>query len=283
MPTKFHSLRWIAALIGTLLPLSSYAVSMSLDNLNLDDYNSLVKEFSANSQYSTVTPASSLGGLWGFEFGITGGLTKAPDTQALVLRNDASTSFKSLYHAGAVARLGLPYGITAEALYLPKITISSVTLKRWGLAAQWTLTDSVLENLPFNLATKLFITKTTLNYSQTINNASTANVPVTANLSFDDTLWGLQAIASYKILVFEPYLGLGWTSAKGELAVDASGTATIFNQSVFGSAAKSATSKPTSSQILAGLDIRLAFFSLGAEYERAFAKNSYTGRLSFRF
>jgi hypothetical protein len=173
--------------------------------------------------------------------------------------------------------------LSPVSLYIPKITISSVKVGRWGLAGQWTLSESVFDELPFNLAAKFFLTKTTLNYSQTINNSSTANIPVAANLSFDDTLWGLQVIGSYKILVFEPYLGFGWTSAKGVLNVDASGSTTILNQAVFGSAAKSATSTPTSTQIILGTDFRLAFFSLGAEYKRAFSKDNYVGRLSFRF
>jgi len=279
MRTSFPKLQWIAAL--ALLSTTSQAADLSLDNINLADYEALVKEFSANSQYSSVTPASSLGGLWGFEFGVTGGVTKAPDVQALVKRNNASTSFKpELYHVGALARLGLPMGFTLEGLYFPKKTISSVSLNRWGVAAQWTLTDAVLEDFPFHLAVKGYATKTQLKYSQVITSV-TPNV--NANIGFDNTLWGIQALASYSFFVFEPYVGIGWMKAKGLLSVDAAGSATILNQTVFGAAAKSATSSPSSAQLLAGLDIRLAFFSLGAEYERAFDKNSYTGRVSFRF
>ena len=111
-------LRWTAVL-GILLPLSSHADTFNFDNINLGDFDALVNEFSANSQYTTVTPPSSLGGLWGFELGVTGGMTKAPDTLALVKRSSPATTLKdNLYHAGAVLRLGLPFGITAEALLL---------------------------------------------------------------------------------------------------------------------------------------------------------------------
>ena len=278
------SLRWIAAAMGTLLPLGAAAETFNLNNLDLGDFNALLNEFNANAQYSTVTPASSLGGLGGFELGVVGGMTKAPDTLALVKKNAPTTTLKDeLYHAGALARLGLPYGVTGELLYIPKITVSSAHLKRWGLGAQWTLTDSVLDELPLNIAVKGYYTKTTLDYSQNIQNSSTANIPVAATIALDSSLWGLMALASYKILVFEPYVGFGWSKAKGTLNVDAAGSATIFNTTVFASGTKSYDSSPTSMQYFAGLDIRLAFFSLGAEYLRGFGKNSYNGRVSFRF
>jgi|GEM_PF-849254 len=281
MRTSFPKLRWIAAM--ALVSAPAFAADLSLDNINLADYEALVQEFSANSQYSSVTPASSLGGLWGFEFGVVGGMTKAPDLLALVKRNNAGANFKDeLYHVGGLARLGLPFGFTAEALYFPKTTISSIKIGRWGGAAQWTLTDAILEDFPIELAIKGYVTKTTLQYSQTVNNASTANVPVNAVVGFDNTLYGFQVIASYKLFIFEPYVGLGWMKAKGDLNVDASGNTTILNIGAFGSS-KSASSKPSSAQVLLGTDLRLAFFSLGAEYERAFKKNSYTGRVSFRF
>jgi hypothetical protein len=276
-------LRWTAVL-GILLPGISRADTFTFNNINLSDFNALVNEFSANSQYTTVTPPSSLGGLWGFEFGVIGGINKAPDTLALVQRSSPNTTLKdNLYHAGVIARVGLPYGLTGEALYIPKTTISSAKIGRWGIGAQWTLTDSILDELPVNIAVKGYYTKTTLSYGQVIQNASTANIPINANINFDDSLYGLQALVGYKILVLEPYLGLGWTKAKGKLAVDASGTATILDTSVFGSGAQSTDASPTSSQFLAGVDFRLGFFSLGAEYEYAFKKSGYTGRLSFRF
>ncbi len=279
MRTPFTKLRWIAAL-AVLSTTPAFAADLDLNNINLADYEAVVKEFSSNSQYTTVTPASSLGGLWGFEFGVTGGISDAKDTEALVKRNNASTNFKpNFYHAGALARLGLPMGFTLEGLYIPKTTISSVKMGRWGLGVQWTLTDVVLEDFPVNVAVKGYYTKTTLNYGQTINNATTSNIAVPATIDLDNSLYGFQTLVSYKIFILEPYVGLGWTKAKGVLTVDA----TVATAALSANLGRSATSTPSSAQLLAGLDLRLAFFSLGAEWERAFSKNSYTGRVSFRF
>lgn len=277
MRISFLNPRWIAAmaLLSAMAPATSFA-DFSIPNLALSDFDTLVNEFSANSQYTSVTPASSLGGLGGFEIGAIGGITKAPDTLALVKRNDPSTSFKDMLpHAGVLLRVGLPYGLTAEAQYLPKVKAQNLSTSRWAIAAQWTLTDNLLENLPVNIAAKGYYTRTTLNYSQTVSGVPTS-------VDFKNSLWGVQALVSYKILVFEPYAGIGYTSANGTLGVSAAVPVALI-AFLPGGSSQSATSKPTSVQFLAGTDISLAFFSLGAEYERAFGKNSYTGRVSFRF
>jgi hypothetical protein len=286
MSFRFLSLRRIAALavIGASTIQSANAADLSLDNINLADYDALVKEFSANSMYSTVTPASSLGGLWGFELGALAHMTIADDTLALVKRNNASTSFQNkLYHAGALLRVGLPYGFTGELVYLPKLKFGGVSVGRWGIGAQWTITDAILEDFPVNLAVKGYYTKTTLTYSQTVNNASTSGAAVTANIGLDNSLWGVMALLSYKIFILEPYVGIGYVKAKGTLNVDAAGSVTILNTTFFGANAKSAQSSPSSAQFQIGSDLRLAFFTLGAEYAKVFDKNTYTARLGFRF
>lgn len=285
MKSKFRALQWMAVFAGIATPLASHAATFNLSNIDTSQFDRLVNEFSSNSVYSSVAPASSLGGLGSFEFGLVGGVTKAPDTLAVVKQSDPSTALKdNLYHAGGLVRVGLPYAFTLEGLLLPKIKISEAKFSRWAIAAQWTATDEMLTGLPLNLAAKFFYTKTTLNYSQAVTTTvNGTSVPATADIAFDNGLWGLQALASYKLWMLEPYLNVGYVKAKGTLNVDVAGNYTIFNTAFFGSGTKSATSRPDSFLFQLGTDFRLAFFSLGAEYQSAFSKNSYTGRLSFRF
>jgi hypothetical protein len=136
---------------------------------------------------------------------------------------------------------------------------------------QWTFSDILMEDFFLDMAVKGFLTKTTLNYNQTISG-------VNATIDFSDDLLGAQFLVSKKLMVFEPYVGLGFVKAKGDITVTAS--APVF---FFANQATSASSKPTSSQLLAGLDVRLLFLSLGVEYEKAFGSHGVTGRLSFRF
>jgi hypothetical protein len=289
MRTK--NLGWIAVAAAAAMLSPGARADFSFSNINLSDYNTLIKEFSADSLYSSVTPASSLGGLGGFELGVVALTMNAPDTQALIQRDSPSTNFNGkLYNGGGLARVGLPFGLTGELMYVPKIKAGNAKIGRWGIAAQWTATDSVLEDLPFNLAAKAYYTKTSLAYTQNISNSSTGGISVPANLSLDDKIWGVEALASYKIAVIEPYAGVGYVKAKGTLTVDAAGNATIFDPSLAAllgitstSFVKSLDSSPSSMVLKAGLDLRLAFFTLGAEYANAFNKNALMGRVSFRF
>src|SRR5690606_11967796 len=104
---------------------------------------------------------------------------------------------------------------------------------------------------------------------------------VPGTITFDDEIYGFQTLISKKFFVFEPYAGLGWASSKATVAVNANVPATIFSPAF--SQGSSATADPSSFQLLAGLDVRLAFFSLGREYQKSFGTSSLTGRLSFRF
>jgi len=272
------SLRWIAVL--ALTPMAALAETPSLNNLTLGDYDKVVRELSGNFSYSTVTPASSLGGLWGFEFGVVGGVTKTPEIKAIVNRSSASYKEDKFPHGGLLLRVGAPLGLTGEIVAFPERKISKLEISQYSGAAMWTITDVFLTDWPVNLAVKGFYSKTGLNYTQSLNNASTGNVAVNASLDFENTLYGGQLLVSKKLLVFEPYLGLGYIRSKGKFTVSA---ATAPNASILLSGGKSAVSEPNSSQLLAGLDVKLFFFTLGAEYQKAFSTSTYNGRVSFRF
>lgn len=260
--------------------MAAFAETPSLNNLTLGDYDKVVRELSGNFSYSTVTPASSLGGLWGFEFGVVGGVTKTPEIKGIVNRSSASYKEDKFPHGGLLLRVGAPLGLTGEIVAFPERKISDLEISQYSGAAMWTITDVFFTDWPVNVATKAFFSKTGLAYSQTINNSTTGNVAVNATLDFDNTLYGGQLLVSKKLLVFEPYVGLGYIRSKGEFTVSA---ATAPTASIFLTGARSAVSEPNSAQLLAGLDIKLLFFSLGAEYQKVFGTSTYNGRVSFRF
>jgi len=275
-----RSLRWIAVLAAALVPGFAQADVPSLNNITGADYEKIVKELSANFAYSSLTPASSLGGLWGFELGVVGGVTKTPEILALVRRTSASYKEDKFPHAAALLRVGAPLGLTGELMILPSITVSDLKLSQYSGAAMWTITDVFFEDLPVTLAVKGYYSKTKLEYTQCLNNSSTGNQNVDAKITFDDTMLGGQFLVSRKFLVFEPYVGVGFVKADGDLAVTA---ATAPGATIFLSGGNSASANPSSAQLLAGLDIRLLFISLGAEYSRSFGTSSMAGRFSFRF
>lgn len=267
----------------------SHAAVPTFKNVTEGDLDNIVKELSADFNYTTVTPASTLGKIWGLEFGVVAGYTKTPQILALVKSVDSATALTEKFpHAALIGRVGLPYAFTLESAFIPAKTISDVTFQTLGGAVMWTPTEMFMEDLPFTVAAKGYYTRTKISYTQNLTDTSSG---VTSNVSstieFKDRIWGMQAIISKKILVFEPFAGAGFVSSNGELSVNASGNATIFANGfsgvVTGGASKSASSKPTSTQLFAGLDIKLLFLSLGAEAQRSFGTSSYTGRVSFRF
>lgn len=286
MRTSFRNLQRIAVLTAALLPAFANAETPTLSNITAGDFDKIVEEFSANFNYTSVTPASSLGGLWGFEIGVVGGMTKAPELYRLVKNADPNTKFKDkLPHGGALLRVGLPLGLTAEAVIFPNTTISRLKMKQYGGAVQWTVTDVFFTDLPVTIAAKGYYTQTGLEYSQNVTERTT-NTTVAATIDFEDSIYGAQAFVSKKFLVFEPYLGFGFAKANGELDVRANITSIAPQFAIFAAGfgnGRSASSNPSTSVLTAGLDVKLLFIALGAEFQRSFGKSSYTGRLSFRF
>lgn len=285
MFSSFRSLQWIAVLAALVSTSSAKAADIAFTNLSLSDFDSVVKELSGNFAYSSITPASSLGRTWGFEFGAVAGSTKSPQIANFVKAANSSSKFKRLYHADILGRLTVPFGITAEAMFIPKITVSDASMKQFGGAVMWTITDLFFTDWPVTIATKGYLTKTNLGFSQnitgTVSGVSTPNVPAT--IDYDSTVLGAQLLVSKKLFVFEPYVGIGYAKAQGTLSINTVATTTNFFNFTIPSLSAGVTSKPTSTQFLAGADLQLLFLSLGAEYQRVFGTTSYTGRLSFRF
>lgn len=279
--------RWIAAFLGAAFSSGALAADApTFTNLSQSDYNAIVKELSGNFSYSSVTPASSLGGLGGFEFGLVGGITKDPNLKQIVTNASPSTNLPNyMPHAGLLGRVGLPYGLTAEGVVFPSRTISNTSLQEVGGAVMWTATDAWLDELPFNLSAKFSYEHAKLGFTQNAT-AQGLNQTVPVNVAYTDNEWAVQLLASKKFLIFEPYVGAGYLHSKGTLDLATNGfTVDILN---LGSASVDGTnnhaeSTPTTFQYLAGIDIRLAFFTLGAEYQNSFGAKTYTGRLSFRF
>jgi hypothetical protein len=269
-------------LAAALSPALSHADEIKLVDLTGAETDNVIRELSANFAYSSQTPASSLGGLWGFELGLVGGITKTPEIRDLV-RSRADANFKQdkFPHAGVLGRVGAPFGLTGEVVILPKIKASDVELSQYGGAVQWTVTDVFFKNLPVNVAVKGYVSKTSLSFKQVVRNANVPASTVNGKISFDNTNLGGQLLVSKRLSVFEPYVGVGFSKANGELSVTTDDI--NFMGTIFTTGATRAKSKPSSAQLMAGLDVRLLFISLGAEYQRSFGTDSLSGRLSFRF
>jgi hypothetical protein len=276
---KRHFLRSlpISLLLCVFFPTAAFA-AFSFPQLSQENLDSIERDFAATTTMHNVLPPSSMGSIFGFELGVVGGLTQSPGINQQVQRVSPSTNAGTIPHAGLVAAVTVPGGITVEGMYLPKLTAAEFSYQQYALALKWTMTDGLFL-LPINLAARGFYSKSMLEFSQTLTDpVSTFQVPV--NGTNDTAVTGVQLFLSPKLIpIIEPYAGVGLLSANGTLTTSGPTAATLFSFT----SNTSASSGSRSTQIFAGVDVRLLLIGLGLEWSRAFDTDSYTAKFSFKF
>lgn len=249
----------------------SFAQSIPLQGLDKDEFGRLVGDFSAVTAHSSVSGASPLGSIFGFEVGVVGGVANTPEVNKLVHDADPNAAaVNRLPNATALGVLTVPLGITVEAGLLPKIGSNDFKFGNFSLAAKWTFSE--LLELPLNLAVKAQFTKTQLEFKSTTSGVDT-------KFNFDNTITGLTLLASKDLGLIEPYAGLGILNADGKLSV--TGSSTVFDPSLTQS--QSATAKKSGTTFLAGVELKLLVVKFGVEYASLFKTSRYLGKVSFYF
>lgn len=239
----------------------------SFTSITDTDFNDIAKEMSANFTHNSMIGASKLGTVFGFQFGFTGAQTSSPKTNDIVKRN-AGSELPSLYNAGLIAAVGVPYGISAEAVILPKLGSSGADLSSSSYALKVNVNDW-LPILPVNLALRGVYSTAKFSFSQVISG-------LTATVENKTTVSGVQLLVSPMMPIFEPYFGIGTLSGSNELSVTGT-TGTVFDPTFSNS--QSEKKNVSSSQIILGGELSLALFKMGLEYSQAFGTN----RVGFKF
>lgn len=260
-----------ASILFGLFLLSNWAVAQSLplQNLTQDDFDKVVGEFTANSMHSSISGASSLGKIFGFEFALAGGATNTPEIHKIIQRSDATAKADRLPHASLLAAVSAPMGFTLEASFVPKVGNDSFKYGITNLALKWTMTDTVFD-WPFAAALKGIYSSNAIEISESIS-----SVPTT--LKYKGKAYGLVGLISKDLYLVEPYLGLGLLKSNGSM--DVSGSSSVFSFT----SSQSASSSGSSSLVMAGLELKLLIFKLGVEYARAFGTSAINGKLAFYF
>ncbi|HEX4924023.1 MAG TPA: DUF6588 family protein, partial [Bdellovibrionales bacterium] len=248
------------------------------DQINQSDLDAITKEITANFAHSTVTGASSLGDVWGVELSLIGGMTKTPEIERRVKEVDPQTTVSSLPDVVLAAQVSVPYGITGELAFFPAVGSESFRFSNLGLGVKWTLTQGLLE-LPLDIAVKVNYTTTNLSFTQTINNASTGNVPVDSKVESKTNTLGYGVFVSKELALIEPYAGLTFLNAKSDLSV--SGTGTIFDTTYTNG--QSGSSSPSGTMFTLGVDLSLAIIKIGAEFNSVLGTQRYLGKLALSF
>ena len=277
MKLALRQLLSVATLVvGFLLGQPAHAASPQFANVSQGDFDNIVRELSANGMFHSVTPASSMGSILGLEVGVIAGVTRTPEIDRLV-RNAGGSKMDKFPHAGLLGVISTPVGFTGEVVFIPKLAAEGVDYSSAGAAIKWVPTDKALPLFPLNVAIRAFYTQNTVSYSQTVTDTQTAAVSQ-SDVDFTGKIMGAQLLLSPKLIpILEPYIGIGTIKADGRMSM--TGSSTFFNFTT----ARTAKSSATTTQLLAGLDIRLLLLGIGFEYSNAFKTETMTAKLSFKF
>jgi len=267
-------------ILGCFLLSSSYnyAENIELDNLSQSDVDSISEEFSANFVHTTVSGASTMGSIFGFEVGIIGRATDTPKIGALVKEQSPNTDIGSIYDAGIMAQVSVPFGITGELVFLPEIDLGEFKAKKQSIGLKWTITDGLLV-LPFNLAVRAHYSSADFSYADVINNSSTGNINVNSEIGIETSSFGAHVTASLDLMVVEPYAGMGFVSSDTDINVNAAGSASIFSYT----AAQSASSSSSGLHYFVGAQANLLLFKFAAEYSNVYGVDRVTGKFALGF
>jgi len=248
------------------------AQDLTLQNLTEDDFKRIAKDFNAVFNHTSVSGASSLGNIFGFEVGLVAGMTNTKRIDALA-DTGSGTDQKAdkIPHGEILGVLTVPLGITVEGGFIPKVGNDDFKFNTFTAAVKWTPTDTLLE-WPLSVALKAHITKTNAEFNQTIQTVDT-------NFKYDNTITALTLLASKNFVLVEPYVGFSYMSAKGEMSV--SGSSAVFDPNF--TTGTSASADTTSTGFLLGAELKLLIFKVGAEYASLFGTSRYTAKLSFFF
>jgi len=248
----------------SFLSLSALAGGPQFSGLTKSDVENVAREFSANFAHTGVS-APETDGLWGVEIGVLAGSTATPDLADVVESSGGSASdVENLYHAGAMARVHIPFDIFAEVNLLPEQELTDITVKNTSYEVGWNA--GRFFGLPLDLAFGYNMAKSDFTFDQT--------TPVsTVDLSSQTRIMWVGL--SKSILIFTPYVKVGSVSAETDL--EATGDVLGYNLTEKDSVTNSG------SYLALGANIQLAFLKLGAEYSRIMDVSRSSAKLSFDF
>lgn len=260
-------MRTLLSIVLMLLTFNAYA-DFKLKDIDKADFKGISEEFAANFMHTSVSPASSLGNIWGVEVGFIAGITEAPKVGNLVKEQDSSENIDKLPHAGILAIATIPLGITGEMTFIPEQSSDNFKFETKSLAAKWTFLSK-----PFiDMAVKAHYSNTEFKYTDTISSVKTT-------VSIDQKVYGGHLVLSTDLFIIEPYVGFGF--AKGSTDIGATGNVSIFDSSFSTSSSKS--NEISGDHIFAGVQLNLLLIHIAGEYSKIFDTEKFTAKFSLYF
>ncbi len=267
MSKKVVRLAVIGFCCTVLFPFAAYAGSPLFQNLSTSDYQSALKDISSAWSYTSVSPASTLGHIFGFEIGVVAGGADTPKINSLS-QSAGAGSVPELPSGEIFGAITVPFGLTVEAEGLPKMTVAGVSANSEALALKWTFSE-LLPMLPLDLDAKAFYSNSGFNFDGTVSGVYTT-------FDLTDEMTGAEIEASKKFLFVEPYVKLGMLQARGKM--DVTGSTQVFSTGVM-----SDTETVSGTEFMAGADLDFAVLRIGAEIGSVFGDTRAAAKLSLYF
>lgn len=244
------------------------AVSMAapiFDNITEDDMKDIASGFGSNFTHNSLMGASKLGTLFGFQVGLTAAQTNVKKIGEIVEREGGS-KLDSIYNAGIMAAVGIPFGLSVEAVVIPTMKADGTKIAATSGAIKMNINE-VIPILPVNLAIRGVFSNAELSFNQG-----------GGKIKNETSVTGAQLLFSPMIPLVEPYIGVGVLNAENKLTATIAG---IFDPAYSTGDSKSKTVSGT--QVLAGVEVNLLLIKLGVEYSSAFGNDRYGAKLSIGF
>lgn len=261
-----------AGLCLSLFTCAAFGQTIPLQNIDRAEFSKIVSDFSANAQHTSVSGASSLGEIFGFELGLVAGVTNTPEINKVAKSADPNANVSRLPHAELIGSLSVPAGVTVDFGFIPKVGSKEFKFNSYALGAKWTFSD-LLSELPVSLALKGQFAKSQLQFNSVIQSVDT-------DFKYDNAITSFLFLVSKDLGLFEPYAGIGTASTTGKMVVN--GSSQVFSDPEY-SASQSASASKSSTVLMLGSEVKLGFVKLGLEYARLYSTNGFTGKLAFYF
>ncbi|MEO0336888.1 MAG: DUF6588 family protein [Pseudomonadota bacterium] len=270
---------WLWRVLLTTVIMASGSVmaqDLEFDNVSEGDLEKVVRDFSSNFHHTAVTGAKPLGSVFGFEVGLIGGLGKVNSLDDVIEDTDPDADVPGLIpHGGLLGIVSVPFGWTFELTLIPEAGDDSFKFSNTTFGVKWSLTETLLSALPLSIAIRGHYSQTKIDFEQEDPGVTSATVDGT----YESTVTGVQAVVSKDFLIVSPYAAVGILQANGDLGVK--GSDTIFDTDF--TASDSASVDTSSTQFLAGAELKLAIIKFAAEYSRQFDTERYTFKFSAFF
>src|SRR5690606_36187238 len=99
--------RWLVLWI-TVISMPVSAGDFTFQNLDEGAFKDVIGDFSANFNHTSVSGASPLGDIYGFELGLVGGITKTPEINEQVKKGDPNAKADQIPHGQLLGVLTIP-------------------------------------------------------------------------------------------------------------------------------------------------------------------------------